>query len=301
MAELSVDQRDALQIIKDEFAAFGIEGLSDVLYQLITDNTSVSTGQVATATVKAGLRSSETYKKRFAGNELRAKRVAELTAQGKMIPAGVGPLTEASYIEAEIGYRETLRKYNLPAGFYDDSSDFVNLIGNDIRPEELDSRAALAQQAVSAANPEIKQQLKSLYGVEENQILSFFLDPAKAQNVVKAGNTAVIAGTAQKAGITLSAQEAELLAEQTSPGSTGAISATSLSEGLVGKAGLEQASVSGEVSGVTSAELISAAAGDATAEAKIKKERQKRQAEYQSASGMAETQKGVVGLQRANL
>ena len=301
MAELTVDQRDALQIIKDEFAAFGIEGLSDVLYQLITDNTSVTTGQVATATVRAGLRNSETYKKRFAGNELRAKRVAEMTAQGKMIPAGAGPLTEASYVEAEIGYRETLRKYGLPAGFYDDSADFVNLIGNDIRPEELDSRAALAQQAVSAANPAIKQQLKSLYGVEENQIMSFFLDPTKAQNVVKAGNVATIAGTAQQAGITLSAQEAELLAEQTSPGSTGAISATSLSEGLVGKAGLEQASVSGEVSGVTGAELVSAAAGDATAEAKIKKEREKRQAEYKSASGMAETTKGVVGLQRANL
>jgi hypothetical protein len=301
MAELNADQRNALQIIKDEFAAFGIEGLSDVLYQLITDNTSVSTGRVATATVRAGLRNSETYKKRFAGNELRAKKVAEMTAQGKMIPAGAGPLTEASYIEAEIGYRETLRKYNLPAGFYDDSSDFVNLIGNDIRPEELDSRAALAQQAVSVANPEIKQQLKSLYGVEENQILSFFLDPAKAQNVVKAGNTAVIAGTAQKAGITLSAQEAELLAEKTSPGSTGAISAEGLSAGLVGRAGLEQASVSGEVSGVTGAELVSAAAGDATAEAKVKKEREKRKAGYQSASGMAETQKGVVGLQRANL
>lgn len=301
MAELTVDQRDALQIIKDEFAAFGIEGLSDVLYQLVTDNTSVTTGQVATATVRAGLRNSETYKKRFAGNEIRAKKVAEMTAQGKMIPAGAGPLTEASYVEAEIGYRETLRKYNLPAGFYDDSSDFVNLIGNDIRPEELDSRAALAQQAVSVANPEIKQQLKSLYGVEENQILSFFLDPEKAQNVIKAGNTAVIAGTAQKAGITLSAQEAELLAEKTAPGSTSAISAASLSAGLVDRAGLEQASISGEVSGITGAELVSAATGDVTAEAKVKKEREKRLAEYQSASGMAETQKGVVGLQRANL
>lgn len=301
MAELTVDQRDALQIIKDEFAAFGIEGLSDVLYQLVTDNTSVTTGQVATATVRAGLRNSETYKKRFAGNEIRAKKVAEMTAQGKMIPAGAGPLTEASYVEAEIGYRETLRKYNLPAGFYDDSSDFVNLIGNDIRPEELDSRAALAQQAVSVANPEIKQQLKSLYGVEENQILSFFLDPEKAQNVIKAGNTAVIAGTAQKAGITLSAQEAELLAEKTAPGSTSAISAASLSAGLVDRAGLEQASISGEVSGITGAELVSAATGDVTAEAKVKKEREKRLAEYKSASGMAETTKGVVGLQRANL
>lgn len=301
MAELTVDQRDALQIIKDEFAAFGIEGLSDVLYQLVTDNTSVTTGQVATATVKAGLRNSETYKKRFAGNELRAKKVAELAAQGKMIPAGAGPLTEASYIEAEIGYRETLAKYKLPVGFYDDSADFVNLIGNDIRPEELDSRAALAQQAVSAANPAIKQQLKSLYGVEENQILSFFLDPTKAQDVVKAGNVATVAGTAQQAGITLSAQEAELLAEQTAPGATSAISAEGLSKGLVGKAGLEQASVTGEASGVTGADIVSSAAGSAEAEAKIEKERKKRLAEYQSASGMAETSKGVVGLQRANL
>ena len=30
MAELSVDQRNALQIITDEFAAYGIEGLADV-------------------------------------------------------------------------------------------------------------------------------------------------------------------------------------------------------------------------------------------------------------------------------
>ena len=300
MAEMTVDQKNALQILKDEFASYGIEGLADVLYNLITENTNAR-GDVATATVKAGLRASETYKKRFAGNELRAKRVAELAAQGKMIPAGAGPLTEASYIEAEIGYRETLAKYKLPVGFYDDSADFVNLIGNDIRPEELDSRAALAQQAVSAANPEIKQQLKSLYGVEENQILSFFLDPEKAKNVVQAGNVATIAGTAQKAGVTLSAQEAELIAEQTAPGATSAISAEGLSAGLVGKAGLEQASVSGEISGVTSADVVSAAAGSAESKAKLEKEKEKRQAEYQAASGMAETQKGVVGLQRANL
>jgi hypothetical protein len=300
MADLTVDQRDALQIITDEFAAYGIEGLADVLLKLITDNTNAN-GEVAGATVRAGLRASETYKKRFAGNELRAKRVAEMTAAGKMIPAGAGPLTEASYIEAEIGYRETLRKYGLPAGFYDESSDFNSLIGNDIRPEELDARARLAQQAVSAANPEIKQQLKTLYGIEENQILSFFLDPEKAGNAIKAGNVATLVGTAQKAGITLSAQEAELLAEKSAPGPTDVVSAANLSTNLTSTAGLEQTSVSGEVSGVTGAELVGAATGDTAAEAKIKKEREKRQAEYQSASGMAETSKGVVGLQRANL
>ena len=300
MAELSVDQRDALQIIKDEFDSYGIGGLADVLTDLIIKNTNAR-GDVATATVKAGLRASDPYKQRFAGNNKRMENVAKLKAENKMVPAGAGPLTEASYIEAEIGYRKTLAKYKLPVGFYDDSADFVNLIGNDIRPDELDARAALAQQAVSVANPEIKQQLKTLYGVEENQIMSFFLDPEKAKNVVKAGNVATIAGTAQRAGITLSAQEAELLAEKAAPGATDAISAANVTTNLVKTAGLEQASVTGEMSSVTGSEVISAAAGDAEAQAKLDREKQKRLAQYQSASGMAETQKGVVGLQRANL
>ena len=44
-----------------------------------------------------------------------------------------------------------------------------------------------------------------------------------------------------------------------------------------------------------------AATGDAERQAKLQKEAEKRAAEYQGASGMATTQKGVVGLQRANL
>jgi hypothetical protein len=300
MAELTVDQRDALQILRDEFDSYGIGGLADILSDLIIKNTNAR-GDVAAATVKAGLRADPVYKARFAGNIKRMENVAKLKAEGKMVPAGAGPLDEASYIQAEIGYRETLRKYNLPAGFYDDSSDFVNLIGNDIRPEELDSRAALAQQAASSANPEIKQQLKSLYGVEESQIMSFFLDPEKAQNVIKAGNTAVIAGTAQKAGINLTAEEAARIAEKTAPGPDDYLKAESISTKLATTAGLEQGSVSGEASSVTGEDVLTAATGDVTAAVKLEREKSKRKAEYQAASGMAETAKGVVGLQRANL
>jgi len=300
MASLTVDQRNALQIIKEEFDAYGIGGLADILTDLIIKNTNAN-GDVATATVKAGLRASDTYKIRFAGNIKRMENVAKLKAQGKMIPAGAGPLSEAQYVQTEAEYRDVLREYNLPAGFYDDSSDFVNLIGSDIRPDEVKARASMAQQAASAANPEIKQQLKSLYGVEESQIMSFFLDPEKAQNVIQAGNTAIIAGTAQKAGISLTAEEAKRVALKTAPGATDVISAETISKELVGSAGLEQMSVSGEVSSVSGEDVLTAATGDASAEARIERERSKRKAEYQAASGMAETQKGVVGLQRANL
>jgi hypothetical protein len=300
MAKLSVDQRDALQIIKDEFDTYGIGGLADILADLIIKNTNAN-GDVATSTVKAGLRESPAYKQRFAGNAKRMETVARLKAEGKTVPAGAGPLSEAQYVATEAEYRNVLREYNLPAGFYDDSADFINLIGNDIRPDEVKARASMAQQAASSANPEIKQQLKSLYGVKESQIVSFFLDPEKAQNVIKAGNTAVVAATAQKAGISLTAEQASRVVEKTAPGATDVISAETISANLATTAGLEQASVSGEASSVTGEDVLTAATGDATAEARLKRERSKRQAEYQAASGMAETAKGVVGLQRANL
>jgi hypothetical protein len=300
MASLTVDQRDALQIIKDEFDAYGIGGLADILADLIIKNTNAN-GDVATSTVRAGLRESPSYKKRFAGNAKRMETVARLKSEGKMVPAGAGPLSEAQYIATEAEYRNVLREYNLPAGFYDDSSDFVSLIGNDIRPDEVKARASMAQQAASAANPEIKQQLKALYGVEENQIVSFFLDPEKAQNVIQAGNTAIIAGAAQRVGISLTAEQAARVAARSAPGTTDVISAEKISGELVSSAGLEQMSVSGEASSVTGEDVLTAATGDAAAEARLEREKSKRKAEYQAASGMAETQEGVVGLQRANL
>ena len=299
MAE-TLAQKNALQLIQDRFASYGISGLADTLRRLIADYTDAD-GNISDSLVTAELRKSDAYTKRFAGNIERKKKIEADVAAGRQPQFGL--LDEATYIKAEDDYRSILSDYNIP-GFYDTPESYVNLIGNNITPKEVQARAAAAQQAASSANPEIKAQLKSMYGVQENQIAAYFLDPEKASTALKpvaAANAATLAAAAQRGGLALSQGDAERLAGTIAPGVNDVIASDTLFQQTSLTAGLAQASVSGEASTVGAEEVLTAAGGNVEAQAKLARERQKRQAEYQSASGMAETAKGVVGLQRANL
>ena len=299
MAE-TLTQKNALQLIQDRFASYGISGLADTLRRLIADYTDAD-NNISESLVMAELRKSDAYTKRFAGNIERKKKIEADVAAGRQPQFGL--LDEATYIKAEDDYRSILSSYNIP-GFYDTPESYVNLIGNNITPKEVQARAAAAQQAASSANPEIKAQLKSMYGVQENQIAAYFLDPEAASTALKpiaAANAATLAAAAQRSGLALTKSEAERISGQMAPGTTDVIASDTLFQQTALTAGLAQASISGEASTVGAEEVLTAAGGNVEAQAKLEKERQKRLAEYKSASGMAETTKGVVGLQRANL
>lgn len=296
----TLDQKNALQLIQDRFAAYGIQNLADAIRKLIVDNSDAD-GNVSESLVVAGLRETPEYKRRFAGNIERAKKIKEDVDAGRQPRYGL--LSEADYVRAEEDYRTILSDYTLP-GFYDKPESYVNLIANNIKPTEVKARAMAAQQASSSANPEIKAQLKALYGIEENNLTAYFLDPEVAKTALKpiaASNAATLAAAAQRSGLSLTQGEAERISGQLAPGTTDVIAADALFQQTALTAGLTQGSVSGEASTVGTEEVLTAAGGNVEAQAKLARERQKRLAEYQSASGMAETTKGVVGLQRANL
>ena len=299
MAE-TLAQKNALQLIQDRFASYGISGLADTLRRLIADYTD-SDGNISESLVTAELRKSDAYTKRFAGNIERKKKIEADVAAGRQPKFGL--LDEATYIRAEEDYRSILSEYTIP-GFYDTPESYVNLIGNNITPREVQARAAAAQQAASSANPEIKAQLESMYGIKENQLAAYFLDPEVARTALKpvaAANAATLAAAAQRSGLALSQGDAERLSQTLAPGANDVVASDTLFQQTALTAGLAQGSVSGEASTVGAEDVITAAGGNVEAQAKLARERQKRQAEYQAASGMAETQKGVVGLQRANL
>jgi hypothetical protein len=298
MAELA--QKNALQMIQDRFASYGIQGLADAIRRLIADNIDAE-GNVSESLVVAGLRQTPEYQRRFAGNIERAKKIKEDVDAGRQPRYGL--LSEAEYVKAEEDYRTILSDYTIP-GFYDTPESYVNLIANNTSPKEVQGRAMAAQQAASSANPEIKAQLKALYGIEENNLTAYFLDPEVAKTALKpiaASNAATLAAAAQRGGLSLTQGDAERISGQLAPGATDVIAADALFQQTSLTAGLAQGSVSGEASTVGAEEVLTAAGGNVEAQAKLARERQKRLAEYQSASGMAETQKGVVGLQRANL
>jgi hypothetical protein len=300
MADDTLTKKNALQLIQDRFASYGIQNLADVIRKLITDYSDAD-GNVSESLVVAGLRNTDEYQRRFAGNIERKKKIEEDVAANRQPRYGL--LSEADYIRAEDDYRTALSDYVIP-GFYDKPESYVNLIANNIKPKEVAARAAAAQQASSSANPEIKAQLKSMYGIEESQIAAYFLDPEVARTALKpvaAANAATLAAAAQRSGLGLSQADAERIAQNVAPGTNDVIAADTLFQQTALTAGLTQGSVSGEASTVGTEEVLTAAGGNVEAQAKLQKERQKRQAEYQAASGMAETAKGVVGLQRANL
>ena len=298
----TVVQKNALELLKERFAAYGLgsDAFVAVIRQSIIDNT--YDGQVAEASAAAAIRATPEYEARFAGNKARRDKIAAEIAAGRT-PA-IAELSEANYIKAEEGYKEVLRKQGVPESFYNNTAYLSQLIGNDLSVDEVNSRASLAKQAAQQANPEVKQQLQSLYGISENQIAGFFLDPSLGQeniNAVAAGNAAIVAAAAKRSGMDLAKADAEALAARISPENQQAIDATKLFGATSTTAGLTVSDVSGGTSGVNASDVVMAATGDAESQAKLEKENQRRQAEYKSASGMAETAKGVVGLQRANL
>lgn len=300
MAEETLAQKNALQMIQDRFASYGIQGLADALRRLIADNTDTN-GNISESLVVAGLRDTEEYKRRFAGNIERKKKIEADVAAGRQPRYGL--LSEADYVRAEEDYRSILSEYSIP-GFYDTPDSYVNLIGNNISPKEVQARALAAQQAVSSANPEIKAQLSAMYGIKEKDLAAYFLDPEVATTALKpiaASNAATLSAAAKRSGLGLSQTEAESLAQKLAPGTTDVITSDTLFQQTALTAGLTTGSVSGEQSMVGATDVISAAAGDVEAQARLGREREKRSAEYRGASGMAETAKGVVGLQRANL
>ena len=299
MAEETIEQKNALQLIEERFASYGIQGLATVIRDLIAKYTTDE--GIAESLVMAELRKTPEYERRFAGNIARAKKIQEDVNAGRQPRYGL--LSESEYIQAEEDYRAILSDYTIP-GFYDTPESYVNLIANNTSPKEVQARAMAAQQAASSANPEIKAQLKALYGIEESNLTAYFLDPEAATTALKpiaASNAATIAAAAQRSGLSLTQSDAERISGQLAPGATDVIGADALFQQTAITAGLAEGSVSGETSTVGAEEVLTAAAGNVEAQAKLAKERQKRLAEYQSASGMAETQKGVVGLQRANL
>lgn len=302
MADLTFTQKNALQLLTDTFAAYGLgtDAFVQAVKQAIIDNTDKN-GNIAQATAAYQIRQTDAYKMRFAGNEQRRQKIQQQMAAG-MTPT-MGELSEASYIALEDSYKAELRKQNVPPQFYENSSYLARMIGNDLSTAEVSARASLARQAAMQANAEVKQQLQSLYGVQEDQIAGFFLDPELGKatiGAVAAGNAAIISASAKRAGLELTRAQAESIATTQAPDMQTALDTSALFATTARLGGLAQESVTGEQSTVTAQDVIMAATGAQEQQAALEKERQRRLASTQAASGMATTEKGVVGLQRAN-
>lgn len=192
--QLQGTQRDAYLAVTNLFKSYGLESLAPKIYDYIKNGYSGDTISIL-------LQDTPEYKTRFAGNEARRA-------------AGLPVLSPGQYLSTEASYKQIMQAAGLPAGFYDQPSDFTTWIGKDVSPTEIQSRVDLATQATVLSNPSYRQALNQM-GIKDSELTAYFLDPTKAlPHLQKAAATAAIGAEALNQGLTFNQQYAEQLANQ---------------------------------------------------------------------------------------
>jgi hypothetical protein len=279
--------QSAFDLLRAQFAAYGLEGLVADVEKYIKDGLSQAEFTLRLRT------ESDAYKKRFAANAQRINK-------------GLRALSEGEYIALEDQYQNVMRNYGLPASYYARGDmgvqqGFEKFIAGDVSAAELEDRIQTAQNRVINAAPEVATSLREFYPeITGGDILAYALDPDKALTEIrrKVGAAEIGAG-AKQAGLATGLARAEELqkygvtAEQARAGYQNIAellpSATKLSQ-IYAKQGLgayDQAVAEQEAFGIS---------GAADAAAKRKRLTQLETAQFSGTSGATG---GALGRERA--
>jgi hypothetical protein len=122
-------------------------------------------------------------------------------------------IDEKTYIGLENQIVQTLKFFDLPAGFYDSRATLGKMIGNEVSPKEVQDRAQMAQDLARAADPNVRKSLMDFYKVGEGGITAYFLNSDAALPLLeKSAKAASIAGIGKTYGFNeFGMAEAELL------------------------------------------------------------------------------------------
>lgn len=277
--EAAQELEDANRIIQDKLEQYGLGELADFAYQMLVNDES-------TQAVMDALQETDAFKQRFAGMALRRE-------------AGLPAISPADYIRLENNYRNAMAQAGLPAGFYDSPDDFAEFIGNDVSANEMQQRVAFAATAVSNADPDLKAQLRDLYGVgadNDGELIAYYLDPQRGTSVIEQRLQLEAAGLSSAAMGTLGSGFERGTAERLA---NLGVQRREITERLQGGQAMTQ-QLLGEDTAVTSSELAAAEFGlDSEATAEVAKLREQRQQRGRRQTGALMARTGVAGFGRA--
>lgn len=272
---LETAQRSAKATIDKMAADFGLDpGFIERMWNNWLTNKDMNT-------VYAEMVKDPAYKARFPGMDT-------LRDKGSVI-------SEAEYIAKESQIKGLMSYYSLPPGFYDDPSDFAAFIGGEVSGKEIEDRISMAAGAATQANPEVRDELRRIYGLSDGDITAYFLDPRRAMEIVtKHWSAAQISGAAVNTGFGgLTQAEAEglglggrnLTAEQAQRG----FEEVSLMNPLFSE-------TAEETTDLGRTEQLGVVAGDINTRKTVERRRQARAARFEGGGGAAQMGQGRSGL-----
>lgn len=271
-------RESAMDLMRQRLDAYGLGNLAQFVWNLITQENITSEFALVER-----IRETEQYKQRFPAMKLRRDR-------------NLNAISEQDYINLENSYRETMKIAGMPVNLFDTPEDFTSLISGDVSPAELKARVNQGYAAVAQSNPQVIQEMKRLYGVDDSMLAAYFLDPERTTPMLlRQAQAAQIAGQATlQAEMAIAAATAEELAvagvtEETARQGFQTIAATE--ELFVPLPGTTEAAIGAE-------EQIAGVFGtSAAAQQRIRQRSRERQAAFQAGGQFAGQGSTVTGLQ----
>lgn len=195
-AGLAGPQQDAYTLLQSIFESYGLGTLAPKIVGFLRQGYSGNT-------VSYLLQQTDEYKQRFAANQARVKN-------------GLPALSPSQYLSVEASYKQVLQSAGLPAGFYDQHSDFNNFIANDVAPAEVAKRVQLATSLADNADQSTYDTLREYgYSVNKSDLAAYYLDPERALPILeKQARQVQIGAAAQRQGVDVNADRAMQLAER---------------------------------------------------------------------------------------
>lgn len=268
----TADQRNAYAIIQQTLDAYGLGGLASWAWQEIVAGKSQSQ-------VLLDMQNTPEFKQAF----------PEVAGR---LAAGLPAMSPADIINYRTQARQMMQAAGLPAGFYDQPSDFTGFIVGDMSLSELQSRVDLAKQAAFEVPQTVRDHLAAYYGLDAGHLAASFLDPGKAEPLLardfaaaQAGGAAVTTGFGD-----INATQAERLADL-------GVSPAQAQAGFSQLAGMRQlmSPLPGEATtGVSVDQQLAAQFGqDADAQAKILARQRQREAPFTGGGSFVTGQGGT--------
>jgi len=178
---------DAFGQFQAQFQALGLGDLANALLSKVTapDAPTTSAGWYA------ALQATPEYQNRF--GKTNAMRTAN----------GLPQLSEGDILKSEQNISDTLRNMGMPAGFYDQPSDFQQFIALDKSAAEVgDIVQSYKDIAATQVDPARTAALQQYYGIDLGGVAAMLMDPTKAQPILNAiAQKGTLAAAASSAGI----------------------------------------------------------------------------------------------------
>lgn len=194
--EPTQEQRDAMATMRSQLDIYGLGSLAQPLWDFI-----VKEGQPNDATLWQWIEARPEFHQRFpAFKALQDKKRA---------------ITPAQYLQLEQYYAQVMRGSGMPTQYFDNPTDFTQLIANEVSPAEFQERIEKGYRRVSQANPEVRRAFSNYFGAEGDAALAaMFIDIDKsAPALSRMADVADISGAMMQQNVNIDLNYATRLAE----------------------------------------------------------------------------------------